>query len=256
MPGYEPFKLEEGGIDDVDATLTNCRFEFDPEYQDGDVLVFKTDLEIDDDDYDEPFTARYSCGQGWTTLDKGKTAEREDGKKKNFNKRGAFGLLLGSVFELEDALEVLQSRYAESEATPQDAGLLDGLKFHMEQKETDYGGDIGKINRLVATSYLGEAGSGSPKASGKKASKPAAEVTDSEPEAAAPAKKKKASADNNGEVPTDVLAQMDALADESETHEEFMEKVFDALDTTPAIEDAMKATDEGSVWQRAVARAE
>lgn len=254
MPGYEPFKLEEGGIDDVDATLTNCRFEFDPEYQDGDVLVFKTDLEIDDDDYDEPFTARYSCGQGWTTLDKGKTAEREDGKKKNFNKRGAFGLLLGSVFELEDALGVLQERNNLNDLTPQDASLLDGLRFHMNQVETDYGGDIGKINRLVATSYLGEAGGASTKASGKKASKPAAEATDSE--APAPAKKKKASADANGEVPTDVLAQMDALADESETHEEFMEKVFDALDTTPAIEDAMKATDEGSVWQRAVARAE
>lgn len=256
MAEYDPFTLEEGGINDVDALFTNTRFEFDPEYQDGDVLVFKVDLEIEDDDYDEPFTARYSCGQGWTTLDKGKTAEREDGKKKNFNKRGAFGLLLGSIFELDDAIGILRDRNTASDLTPQDAALLDGLRFHMEQQETDYGGDIGKINRLVATAYLGESG-GSAKASGgtKKKTAPT-EATDSEPEAAAPAKKKKASADANGEVPAETLAQMDALADESETHEEFMEKVFDALDTTPAIEDAMKATDDGSVWGRAVARAE
>ena len=256
MAEYDPFKLEEGGIDDVDATFTNCRFEFDPEYQDGDVLVYKVDLEIDDDDYDEPFSARYSCGQGWTTVDKGKTAEREDGKRKNFNKRGAFGLLLGSIFDLDDALDILKARFEGSDMTPQSAALLDGLKFHMEQKETDYGGEIGKINRLVATEYLGEVGSGSAKASaGKKSVKPATEATDSD---APPAKKKKAvDGGSNGEVPAEVVAKLDGIADESESHDEFMEAVFEQLDAnelTSGVEEAIKDTGDGSVWGRAVER--
>ena len=255
--GYDPFKLEEGMLDDVDATFTNCRFEFNPDYQDGNVLVFTVDLDIDDDDYDEAQTKLYACGQGWTTTDKGKTAEREDGKQKNFNKRSAFGLLLGSIFDIDESLGILRERFNSGDLTPQHAALLEGLKFHLEISEIDYGGEIGKIGRLLATDFLGESGSAKASSGKKKVAKPETEATDSDDEdAPAPAKKKKASDDG---IPADVMSELDRIADESESHDEFMEGVFDQLDgdaLTSAVEDAIKKTGDGSVWARAVERAE
>lgn len=254
---FDPFKMSEGLLDDVDVWIDEFRFEFNPDYNNGETLVGVAVISSDDDDVESGTELMFSCGDGWTTNDGGNTAEREDGKDKTFNARSAMGMFAaGAIGVAED---VMRGRYDSDGTTPMMAAMYVGLGFHLEIQEVDYGGEIGKRGRLVPTAFLGEKGKTSGKATGaaKKATG-AAKAGGATKKASGVTKKKAAPADEGG-VPADVKARLDGIADECENHDEFMERAMSELDPdviTPEVEAAIADAEDGSIWDEAVKRYE
>lgn len=253
---FDPFKMSEGLLDDVDVWIDEFRFEFNPDYNNGETLVGVAVISSDDDDVESGTELMFSCGDGWTTNDGGNTAEREDGKSKTFNARSAMGMFAAGAIGVAE--EVMRGRYDNDGTTPMMGAMYVGLGFHLDIQEVDYGGEIGKRGRLVPTAFLGEKGKGGGKASG------AAKATGSAKKASGAAKKasgatKKKAAPDEGGIPEDVKSTLDAIADECENHDEFMERAMSELDPdviTPDVEAAIADSDDGSIWDEAVKRYE
>lgn len=247
---FDPFKMSEGLLDDVDVWVDEFRFEFNPDYNNGETLVGVAVISSDDDDVESGTELMFSCGDGWTTNDGGNTAEREDGKEKTFNARSAMGMFAaGAIGVAED---VMRARYDNDGTTPMMGAMYVGLGFHLDTQEVDYGGEIGKRGRLVPTAFLGEKGKSGGAA--KKAAAPAKKAA----KKAAGATKKAAPKDEGG-VPAEVKATLDGIADECENHDEFMERAMSELDPdviTPDVEAAIADSEDGSIWDEAVKRYE
>lgn len=249
---FDPFKMSEGLLDDVDVWIDEFRFEFNPDYNNGETLVAVAVISSEDDDVDSGTELMFSCGNGWTTNDGGKTAEREDGKDKTFNKQSAMGMFATGAISVAE--EVMRGRYEADGTTPMMAAMYEGLGFHLEIEEVNYGGEIGTRGRLVPTAFLGE--KGAKKASGA-AKAPAAK------KAAGGAKPKakgkpKPEAEAEGGLTDEVKGLLDAIADDCETHDEFMERAMSELDPDlidAEVEAAIQNTDDGSLWDQAVERA-
>lgn len=249
---FDPFKMSEGLLDDVDVWIDEFRFEFNPDYNNGETLVAVAVISSDDDEVDSGTELMFSCGNGWTTNDGGKTAEREDGKDKTFNKQSAMGMFATGAISVAE--EVMRGRYEADGTTPMMAAMYEGLGFHLEIVEVDYGGEIGKRGKLVPSAFLGEKG----KASGatKKASggaKKAAGATKAKAKG-----KPAAEAEAAGGLTDEVKGLLDAIADDCETHDEFMERAMSEIDPDlidSEVEAAIQNTDDGSLWDQAVERA-
>lgn len=147
---FDPWELSSGLPDDFDFTCNDAFFEFDSNYNDGQTLVLK--LEGVDESNMQETTLMYPTGDGWETPDQGKTAQREDGKKKGFNKNSGIGLLIGAAVETGGG-EALKAK-----GNPMVAAIWKNERFHMKRSEIDYGGEIGKKERLLPTAYLGPVG--------------------------------------------------------------------------------------------------
>lgn len=249
---FDPFKMSEGLIDDVDVWIDEFRFEFNPDYNNGETLCGVAVVSSDDDEVETGTELMFSCGAGWTTNDGGKTAEREDGKDKTFNKQSAMGMFATGAISVAE--EVMRGRYDADGTTPMMAAMYEGLGFHLSIVEVDYGGEIGKKGKLVPDAFLGEKGASKPAAGTAKkaaASKKAAG-------GAKPKAKGKAAPAESGGLTDEVKTLLDAIADDCETHDEFMERAMSELDPDlidAEVEAAIQNTDDGSLWDQAVERA-
>lgn len=247
---FDPLATSTGLVENVDVTITEPRWAFDPEYNNGETLVLKTTLVFDDPDIEdrEQF---FPAGKGWTTNDKGKTAENEDGKENiNFNGNSHIGELVRDIVAHNE--KAARARVAEFPLGPNEAAWWDGLRGLVVNREHDWGGNIGKKSRYQFDDVYGWA---EPKKSAKAgaAKKGAAAKGKAETNGAA-------EAEAEGSVLTaELIERLDAIADDAGNPSEFMEAAIRELGTIVTDNDEVRAavaddsTADG-IWQRAVAR--
>lgn len=281
---WDPFKPSSGLPDTLDIEIKECWFTFDPEYMDGQQLLIKMNVMTNDETFGEAGygTLQYSTGKGWLAEDRGAVAVREDGNnRKGFQEQCAYNLFILAALECPGAENVLRS---ENRGDPRKAGMWVGTSWHIERKEKDYGGDIGKISRLLPTKFLGESGINSTeaqavKASGgvaKKAAGPAkAAPTPTKAAPAGPAKAagpvKKAAGPTQAPTPTPeangdgggtwdtthpLWETLWAVAYEAADHESFVETAFSTIAGVagdPVVEQGVMDNGPDSMWAQVVA---
>lgn len=228
---YNPsWDLESGLADEYDLKIEDAYATFDAEYNDGQTCLVKLEGKktIDGEVSDE--VLQLSCGNGWEPKDKGARVAREDGNtKKTFNKNSGFGLFLQGVRNTE-AFSLLK------DADVRDMSIWKGLSFRLQRKEIDYGGEIGKKDKMVPTEFLGSGkGGGKAKASSS---------DDGEADAKLPPKVKKA-----------IKKVAEETVENGGDHDAFVEAAFalDEVNGVAAAESAVMDSGEGSIWAEAVA---
>lgn len=246
---YDPFQRETGLLGNVDVIVRDAEFTNRLEAQDPTKLELHLTVLVEGDDGGEQVVF-LGCGEGWSTNDGGKTAERDDGKERNFHANTKVGELFNSLVDLmaDDPAcdKELRARVADHPTGSRDAGFWKGLKFHVERKTRKGSGDIPDFDVLVATAFNGvEGGKAAP---AKKAVKKAAAAT----KKAAPA-----AAEEAGGLTGEIRAKLDEIADASGDHDAFMEAAMAGVPEASS-DDAVKAaiadTGEGSIWQDALDR--
>lgn len=232
------------GLFEGRARFVEPRFEFNPDYNDGQTLILATELTPVNDDDHEAREQRFPCGDGWTTTDKGKTAEREDGGNKPFNGNSYIGQLVGQLVTV--APDETRARLKDVPEGPYASAFWDGLDVEIEQVEVEFKSLGYKGNRYKIVKFYGFGNNGAGKAT--KATKKTA-------------KKAASTASGPRTSFTDAeIAKLDAIADESENKNELLEG---------AIKDGIVGPDdaelhaiilddraEDGIWQRAVKRYE
>jgi hypothetical protein len=228
---FDPWHFSSGLIDDCDITIREAYFAFDPNYQQGEALVLK--MEVDTDDDDEPkSTLMFPCGKGWEPKDKGARAGREDGRQKPFNKSSGIALLCAAAIET-GAGDIIKDR-----GDPMQANIWEGLSFHMKRRRIDYGGEIGEIERLLPTEFHGDKSKGAKTGGGSKPAASAASTTKEDTPADEPA----------ADVPAlkgALKVKLMKLAKECDDHDTFLEKAYETegVDGNPAAEAAVESPD-------------
>jgi len=283
MTERDPLALDSGLPEGV-AKWTNPRFEFDIEVRDGEVLILKIDLEFADIDTEDT-TKYFACGPGWTTNDKGKTAEREDGGNKSFNKNTAIGKLVKAM--VEAGADVEMRKRVEGGTTLRHAAMYDNWTFDMVIQTNSFSnretGEKVEYDSLIPGTLV-KGGSSGAKAAGSTAksgavAKPAGT---SKAASAAPAVKSAGSSKGKAKVtevaeeievadgPADaapytisdeVRAELKGIADRVDTPEEFQEIAYTEIEGATEDADIMAAIEdlddesEWSVWAEAVREA-
>jgi hypothetical protein len=241
-PAIDPFrgKHSSGLRDDFDATITEQLFTYDSQYNNGASLVAKITLRDDTaepevvEKFGEEEVLLLSTGNGMEDDAKGRKAKREDGKPMDaFQDTCNYMVFLNAALDC-GAEDVIRGRGF----MPWEAELLEGLRFHFMRQEytpwnwndkTDEEKAKGKPTRLLPTAFLGEEGG-----KAKTTSKAAAKEADDEPaEKAAP----KAAASSSSGMGAAMKVKVKKIAKESDTHDEFMERVFSEIDGSDAYED-------------------
>lgn len=262
---FDPFAPSTGLPDDFDAVVKAAWFEFDPEFNNGQSLVLKMTLQTDIEDFgpDGPTgDLLFSVGKGWTTNDRGATAVREDGKSKGFHQSTAYHMWIDGAIKCDGAEKVLRSA---ERGDPRTAAMWVGTGWHVNRKEVDYGGEIGKKDKLVPTKFLGVAndlmeltrgGGGNipnPSGTAQKAAV-AKKVPGVVKKAPAPAQP----ATTATGIDAELRGELKALALAAETHEAFVEQAFElaAVSENDAAQQAVMDAGEGSIWAEAVAEYE
>lgn len=237
MPEHDPWSGTSGLRDDFDGTITSFKFVYDSEYNNGNTLIAR--LEIEPDDGGEPEVLKLSTGSGWEDDAKGTKAKREDGSDpKGFNKSCNLQRFFAAAAET-DFLETMKS------SVPWDGTIWPNQRFHFERREFDaFDKDSKKPEVTCPTEYLGRAGE--EKAAPKRtASKASSSDESGESSAAAKAKAAKAKAEaakaraasnGDGELEGELKVLAD-LAGDCETHDEFIEKAYAALDNADDFEE-------------------
>lgn len=234
---YDPWATTSGLPDDIDITITDAYFGVNADYNNGETLVLTIEGTTDDDDLPE-YSGFYPCGNGWETTDKGKTASREDGKRKGFNKTSGYGLFFTHALEA-GAEDVLKAR-----GTPFEAEVWKGLTFHFKRLKHDYKGDIGEVERLLPVEFKGEAGKGGAKPSAKASGKPAPKEV--EPEGEADTTTSTSNGAGEG-LTVPMKAKLKMLAKKCDTHDAFIEAAYSdeslGIDGNTAAEEAVMDPD-------------
>lgn len=155
---FDPFQLSTGLPEKLDICIQQAWFEFDPEYNNGQTLIMKMEVESTDDEFGEggKGVIMYPCGNGWDQEQQGAVAVREDGTSKGFNQQSGYGLFIGAAIQCDGAEPVLRG---ENRGDPRAAAMWVNTCWHLERVERDYGGDIGKRSRLLPKQFLGEGSS-------------------------------------------------------------------------------------------------
>ena len=244
-------KVSTGLRDDFDGTINDVAFTYDSEYNNGNSLVAR--IEINDDTADPEMVEKFgptedlleSLGSGWEDDKKGRAAKREDGKDPDaFQSSCNYMVFINAAMDC-GAEDVLRARLS-SGAYPWNAELLEGLQFHFNRSEytpynwndkTDEEKSKGKPSRLLPTAFLGEVGES--KAAPRRA---AVKDADDEPEE----KPAKAAASSDGGMGAAMKVKLKKVAKESDTHDEFMERAFSEIDGSEDFEDVVADdSDEG-----------
>lgn len=230
---YDPWATTSGLIDDVTVTITDAYFTFDPQYNDGQTLLLKVQGTTDDEENPE-FDQFFPCGNGWETTDKGKSASREDGKKKGFNKNSGYGMFFTRAINA-GAGEVLRDR-----GTPMEADVWKGLTFHFKRETIDFGGEIGKKDRILPDVFLpnGMGGASAPAASPKAAG---GAVTKADPGPETPAAGNSGASGGKLDIPVPLRAKLKVAARNAANHDAFIEAAYgiDGVDGNAAVEEAI-----------------
>lgn len=251
---YDPFRGESGLLDNTDlvvrdAIFTNRLDAFEPTK-----LELHLTVDVAGEDGGEQ-VIYLGCGDGWETLDDGRTATRTDNKDRNFHQStriwAFFGGLVKVMGDNPAANKAVRARAEEFPLGPRDAEFWKGLNVHVEREGRKGGGDIGDYEVLVVDAFNGYEGDAAGKATGS-AKKAAPAKKAAKKAAAAPAK--------SGGLTDDIRAQLDAIADASADHDAFMEAAIAAVPEATS-DDEVKAavaddTSEDGIWKQAVARYE
>lgn len=245
MP-YDPFQRETGLLGNVDIIVRDFEFTNRLEAQDPTKLEGHMTVLVEGDDGGEQVVF-LGCGEGWSTNDGGKTAERDDGKDRNFHANTKMGELFNSLVDLmetdPECDKVLRERVKTYPTGSREAGFWKGLKFHVERKTRKGSGEIPDFDVLIATGFNGVEGGGKA-APAKKAAKKAA------------AAKPKAEAAAGG-VTDEIRAKLDEIADASADHDSFMEAALAQVpeaSTDDEVKAAVADQGDGSIWQDAIER--
>lgn len=162
------WQVESGGKDDFSGAITSSRFGYDDNYNNGESLLLK--WEVEDDEDGELVEVSLPCGKGWDQADtKGKRCEYPGKPKKSFNERSMIGKLIQLAIgdegeETSDGLECwgigpeLMKR-----GSGFDAAVWEGLHLHFKRVEFNYGtrkDDEGNevpmtSNRIFPIGFLG-----------------------------------------------------------------------------------------------------
>ena len=259
----EEFQFESGLPDHLHVNTIEAVFGYDEESQQPDRL--NLDIRCRDVDTGEEHSFRYPVNR-FTTTDDGATCEHEDDPGKRYNQNSAPALLVTSMLE-NGGREVLVGRL-NAGLTPRHADFFVNLdmKLKRESFESEIDGNKVTWDRMLCEEFYGEVGgSGNTKkttAGAKKAApvKSAAKKAAAVKKAAGVKEPEPVEEEPESGIPADVLAAMDAIADECETHDQFMERVIteiegagddDAILTAIAEDENV----EGSIWARAFERA-
>ena len=246
-----PFNFGSGLLDDEDVTITDAEFGYDDDFTDDDgdpIFCLMLDVHPESDD-SEDTTVLLTCGEAFTTRDGGKTAVRHDEKDKTFNKNSKVAVLVNSIIE-NGGKDDLMAKWEQEGVGPQHAEFYKGMRFHLSRVEVEYK-KLGRTGtNTVCSEWHGYVGSGS-NAPAKAKGKPA-------PAAKAKAKGKPAA--EAGGLTDELLAELDAIADDAADFPSFVEAALEHLtddqSADDTILDAIKdgESDEG-IWGRAVDRA-
>ncbi len=222
MPEHDPWAGTSGLRDDYDGTITSMRFVYDSEYNNGNTLIARVEVDVDGED--EPEILKLSTGSGWEDDKKGTAAKREDGSApKGFNKSCNLGRFIAGALETEFAPIARAT-------VPWDATVWDGQKFHFNRIAfPNFDPKKDPTDVTIPQAYLGASNGAAPAA--EKKADPKAKAAAAK---AAAAKAKAAAATGGDDAGLVVLA---ALAGECATHDEFIEKAYAALDDPDAYED-------------------
>ena len=229
MTDHDPWAGTSGLRDDFDGTITSFKFVYDSEYNSGQTLIAR--VEIDCDDGGEPEVLKLSTGSGWEDDAKGTKAKREDGANpKGFSKSCNVQRFFAGAMET-DFLEAMKK------SVPWDGTIWAGNRFHFVRQTFEAVSNDPNAKKpevTIPTEYLGAA-------DGKKAA-PAKESSggDAKAKAAAAkaaAAKAKAAAASGGDELEGELGVLAGLAKECDTHDEFIEKAYAALDNADDFEE-------------------
>jgi hypothetical protein len=260
---FDPFAPSTGLPDDFDAVIKSAWFEFDPEFNNGQTLVLKMELETSDEDFGDHGTGELllSCGKGWETPDRGATAVRDDGnERKGFHQSTAYFLWIDGAIKCDGAEKVLRTA---ERGDPRKAAMWIGTAWHVNRKQIDYKGDIGVKDKLVPTRFLGEATALAQVVAGNNATggsnaggggAPTKKVAGPVAKAAKKAAPTQPATTGTG-IDAELRTQLRALADGAETHDQFVEQAFElaAVSEDDAVQQAVLDTAAGSIWAEAVA---
>ena len=142
--------VETSGLpDDIDFTIDKAEFGYDAAYNDGEQILFIITAR-ETDDNGNPYRSFYSLGRAgaWETLDHGKTVVSQSSPPASgFNKQSLY-------FKFFDAAARVASEGGVNLASfgnPDSAAIFEGLTFHMNRVDVDYGGEIGSKKVLLPT---------------------------------------------------------------------------------------------------------
>ena len=161
-PRNDPFAGEETGLaDDFDATIVAASFGTDTRYNNGNTLLLKLSIVADDPEVSDR-DLLYSCGNGWVTVDGGKTAKHETGLKRNFNENSAVRRFMRRMMSLptpdgRKVHDLLLERESSEYGGDKDSANYVGFRFHFNNERQEYGANSGleAKNRLMPTAFLG-----------------------------------------------------------------------------------------------------
>lgn len=266
MSIHEEFQWDSGLPDHLVGTTIDAIFGYDEETQSPDRL--NLDITFRDEDGEEHLF-RYPVNH-FTTTDDGATCEREDGTEKRFHKMSGPAQLVQSMID-NGGEGVLTARLNDG-LSPRHAAFYAGLNMKMERVEyssTIDGEDV-TWERMMCEEFYGEEGSkGGSKSKGgvkKSAAKKAGAAKKTAAKSKAAAKKKTSDegegedggdAADNGAIDPDLLNLVDGIADECETHDEFLVRCtaeVEGIEDNDALLEII-ADEDGDVWTRAIERA-
>lgn len=234
---------------DFTGTLDNCRFGKSPTYVfDGKmptVLMFT----ILSDELEQPLDKELlSIGGGFEVAENGTLAVREGKGGEGFGDNSNIQRWIDRLMDIDEA--AVLKHYEDTQYPPQDARFWEGLTTVFVREKTPQDIANGRQGRLMPTesvSWAETAAPAKPATKGKAKAKPKAK--------AAP----KAETNGAGELDPAILKQIDDIADASGDYDEYLQQVFAKVDEAqeePFYSKVMEGEEvEGSIWQRAIARA-
>lgn len=262
------FSFDSGLPDDFWGTTFGASFKYDEEYQDGETLFLSLGIRSDDPEVDDQDEVRYGCGKEWTTRDKGASAiHPEKGEDGRFHQNTAIATLTASILSGEHgekAAKAFRERLSDFPRGPYQAGFWDGWKLHFKRQE------FKRVDRetkeeitwawLLVDDFGGLAKVGANGSSAETATQaPAAQQAAPAEKAPAAAPAEKGVTGGGGSDIATIVADLDAIADASATHEAFVTAAGDKYGEQIAANEELKAlvfdvsrTD--GIWQRAVER--
>jgi len=264
----EEFQFESGLPDHIHVNTTDAIFGYDEESSQPDRL--NLDITCRDVDTGDEHTFRYPINK-FITTDDGETCEHEENPDKRYNQQSAPALLVTSMLE-NGGQEILVGRL-NAGLTPRHAAFFVNLDMMLDREsyESEINGEKVTWDRMLCSEFYGEVGGGgaakktgaTKKAAATKAAAPAKKAAATKAAAkkkAAPVAVEEIPEEAGDEIDADTMAQMDAIADECETHDEFMERVINEVEgagESDAILTAISEDEnvEGSIWARAFERA-
>lgn len=221
---------ESGLLDDVDVTIEKAYFATDARYNNGYTLLMHWEGSTSSED-NPTFHEMIPCGDGWQSLDGGKTATHPKGKKR-FVSSSVYGRIIDRCINEFKIGDLLRKRGA-----PTEAKVWVGLRFHMKREKLEFGSGLEARERLMPVKFLGVATENAAQAK-QPATASTAQETDEQMQARV--------------HQLALYAQVKALAKQEKSFEKFVEKAMEIEGVADDAELVGRIVDqEHGVWAEA-----